>query len=336
MKTKFLRLFIPITPLFVVTLGLMGIGVYSLVKSFKEQPEYAIYPAVCLVLFGLAVILYFFERRLLQHFAYLKIVLAEVLLGLALYLGLSYSNATTQIQFNTDSDYILVLFDQSDTTGTHFESRGLFSKVLHVSPGHVVHLNPDLVNSRALQIIPPSFWQGVYYKEGNYFAHGDSVSYIYSFNEKRQSADPRDNFRRALPRYVDSLIALELKAPVLNPIQVDVLPDWPKEIEGCSCYFSTNQSAFEAGEYIIVDDYLGTLAVMQLNGQFTQINRITSGPEKSEELLRRVWSGPGVEITLEVRQVSQLDETWQYSGLLILRSDTGTIQKIPVYGECGC
>jgi hypothetical protein len=211
MKTKFLRLFIPITPLLVVTLGLIGIAVYSLVQSFSEQPEYAIYPAVFLVLLGLAVILYFFERRLLKHVAYVKMVLAEVFLGFALYLGLSYSNATTQIQFNTDSDYILVLFDRPDSLLTEFESNGLFTKILTVNQGNVVHLNTALAKSSDLQIIEPAHWEGVYYQNGTFTRLGIDLNYIYCFNEKRNPIPANDNYLKTLPKYVDSLIARELK-----------------------------------------------------------------------------------------------------------------------------
>lgn len=336
MKTKFLRLFIPITPLLVVTLGLIGIAVYSLVQSFKEQPEYSIYPAVFLVLFGLAVILYFFERRLLKHVAYVKMVLAEVFLGFALYLGLSYSNTNTQILFNTDSDYILVLFDRPDSLAMEFESNGLFTKILTVNQGNVVHLNIALAKSSDLQIIEPAHWEGVYYQSGTYAGQGDTLKYLYCFNERRNPIPSNNNFQKVLPKYVDSLIELEFKNDVSRTIEVSSLKHWPSEIEGCSCYFSLNRQGFEKEEYIFVSDYIGDKAFMQFNGQETRIKGVASMHENAEGQLRQVWSGPGVEITLEVKQVSQLDETWQYEGHITFKSDSGAIQQIPVYGECGC
>jgi hypothetical protein len=336
MRAKFLRFLVPITPLWLVTLVLMLIGGHSLFQSFTEQPEYAIYPAVFLVLFGVAVMLYFIERRLLQHFAYLKIVLTEVLLGVTLYLGISYNNATTQIHFNTDRDYILVLFDRPDSLAMEFESNGLFSKILTVNQGNVAHLNTALAKSSDLQIIEPAHWEGVYYQSGTFTRLGIDLNYIYCFNEKRNPIPANDNYLKTLPKYVDSLIDLEFKRYEGQLLAVGILQRWPAEIEGCSCYFSFNWDGFEQEEYIFVSDSIGDTAFMQLNGQETRITGVASMHENADGQLRQVWSGPGVSITLELKQVSQLDETWQYEGRLILTSNAGALQEFPVYGECGC
>jgi hypothetical protein len=97
-----------------------------------------------------------------------------------------------------------------------------------------------------------------------------------------------------------------------------------------------NRAGFEKEEYIFVSDYIGEMAFMQLNGQETRITGVASMYENADGQLRQVWSVPGIGITLEVKEVSQLDETWQYEGRLILTSDAGALQEFPVYGECGC
>lgn len=117
-------------------------------------------------------------------------------------------------------------------------------------------------------------------------------------------------------------------------IVIDTFTEFPPEIEGCSCYFSSNESDFESGKYIYVDDY-GSNAFVSINGDMKSFS-----PSKSEKVTDnlhfKTWISDDFEITLDYKKVGQAEETWQQRGTMKIKSKSGKEVVKGFYGECGC
>jgi hypothetical protein len=109
----------------------------------------------------------------------------------------------------------------------------------------------------------------------------------------------------------------------------------PEDVDGCSCYFSENIKKFKEGKFIYLDDY-SSLAYMRINNRlekFTLSSR--EYPAKSADE-RKVWINDNFELILEQTEISQIDETWQQKGQMILKLKNGKEFRQIIYGECGC
>ncbi len=136
----------------------------------------------------------------------------------------------------------------------------------------------------------------------------------------------------------DTVIAKEHERNELsnNKAQKQLKPtafDYPMQIEGCACYYSTDRAAFEAGKYIYADDFQ-MLALMKLDGhEFTMFRRDTT--EKMQG--KKHWLNEKYEIHIDLEQVGEMDETWQYEGILqIFNRQDSLLFETYLYGECGC
>jgi hypothetical protein len=129
-------------------------------------------------------------------------------------------------------------------------------------------------------------------------------------------------------------------APVENipsadgKITISTFTEFPPEIDGCSCYYSANESKFKSRIYLYADN-LNNSAFVSINGTMTKfgLNKNDSlSPTKS----RKTFSNEKYQVKIEVEQVGESGETWQQKGIMEIKSKTGDEMKIDIYGECGC
>lgn len=128
---------------------------------------------------------------------------------------------------------------------------------------------------------------------------------------------------------------VKVSSTELVGLQIQVIEKWPEEIDGCSCYSSRNKNEFEKREYIYMDDY-GDKAFMKINGQLEKFKMTKSDTLTSSEHSKETWENDNFELTIETRQVGQIDETWQHKGKLTLKQKDGETIEREIYGECGC
>lgn len=128
--------------------------------------------------------------------------------------------------------------------------------------------------------------------------------------------------------------ALSSPAPSVKTLALGVFSDFPPEIDGCACYFSAGQEAFGRREWIYADDYVNT-AFLSIDGRMTKFN-LTDASTPSDIRTVKTFRNDAYELTLDLTQLGQLDETWQHQGKLTLRSADGTVVTRDIYGECGC
>jgi hypothetical protein len=109
----------------------------------------------------------------------------------------------------------------------------------------------------------------------------------------------------------------------------------PKDVHGCSCYFSKTEKEFRERKFIYLDDY-SSLAYMKINNRlekFTLSSR--EYPAKSADE-RKVWTNENFELILELTEISLINESWQHTGKIILKPKIGKEISQMIYGECSC
>jgi hypothetical protein len=121
---------------------------------------------------------------------------------------------------------------------------------------------------------------------------------------------------------------------IKQPILVDTFSTFPPEIDGCSCYFSNNEKEFKNNIYVYVDDYQDT-SFVRINGIMTKFKLVDS-KQISEKHLIKKYDNKDFELIIDIKQVGQLDETWQQKGTFKLTRKGGKTITKNIYGECGC
>src|SRR6476469_6868269 len=64
-------------------------------------------------------------------------------------------------------------------------------------------------------------------------------------------------------------------------ISIETFSDFPNEIDGCSCYFSNNESEFKQKKYIYVNNY-ANLSFMKVNGKMLRFSLSSEKPNKGK------------------------------------------------------
>lgn len=122
-------------------------------------------------------------------------------------------------------------------------------------------------------------------------------------------------------------------ATASGKVLVDIIP-FPKEIKECSCYFARNKADFEAEKYIYADD-AGKTAYMKLDGKRMALNLISSSDMEVDEELTKEIESDQYKISVKGKKIKS-EEALLFEGTLTIEKPDGTVETIPIYGECGC
>lgn len=117
-------------------------------------------------------------------------------------------------------------------------------------------------------------------------------------------------------------------------IKIDTFSIFPPEIDGSGCYFSNNEEEFKNKKYIYADNYVD-IAFISINGVMRKFD-LKKRKKISNNHFVETFVNNEYEITIDVKQVSQLDETWQKTGTLKIKPKVGKVIVKNIYGECGC
>lgn len=109
---------------------------------------------------------------------------------------------------------------------------------------------------------------------------------------------------------------------------------FPKEIKECSCYFARNKADFEAEKYIYADD-AGKTAYMKLDGKRLAMNLISSSDMEADEELSKEIEIDNYKISVKGKKIKG-EEALLFQGTLTIEKPDGTVETLPIYGECGC
>ena len=117
-------------------------------------------------------------------------------------------------------------------------------------------------------------------------------------------------------------------------ILVDTFSTFPPGIDGCACYFSNSKEEFKNKSYVYVDNYQDT-AFVCINGLMTKFKLVDSKEISEKHLIKR-FDNDDFELIIDIKEIGQLDETWQQKGSLKLTRKGGKTIIKKIYGECGC
>ncbi|GET22145.1 hypothetical protein [Prolixibacter denitrificans] len=205
-RTFLKRLVWPITPMTLITVVALVITAWAWIIYFIDKPSEALVVAVTTALTVFTLTLYVVDRSLIRILSYRKLTLGEIVVGIVAFLFISFQNRTLDINFHTDKNFIVVLFDSKEKSLSDFQRSGIFSKELDVYNTHVVHLDSSLASIPNLRINEPAQWNAFSQQEGRIVIDGQSVQYILS-------SDNRTNpyLHRNPQPYIDSLLNLVIQ-----------------------------------------------------------------------------------------------------------------------------
>ena len=202
-KKKFRQIFFPITLLTIITFLSIIISIHALYIAFTIDPIYA---AITIPITILFIILYIFDRFLIKRVSYFKLIIGEIILGAFMYFIFLYQASYVDINFYTNQDYILVIFDSNENSISKFTKKGVFGKELNVYNTNKIHLDKTMALRKNLRIKEPKEWKAIYYKRSKYELKGDSIEYIYSLKQIGNK-----NYNKQTDAYLDSLLKQEIK-----------------------------------------------------------------------------------------------------------------------------
>lgn len=208
-KKALKNLVFPVTLLTVITFLSILTTIQALYISFTNDHTAAIYAAIAIPVTLILIFLYIIDRVLIRKVSYYKLMLGEIAIGIFIFLLFSYQNSPTDINFYTNQDYILVIFDSKESSPEEFSKKGLFGKELNVYNTNKIHLDRAMSLKKGLRINEPNDWNGSYYKRGKYYFKGDSIEYIYSMKVFKEISNR--NFVRQSDVYIDSLLQQEMQ-----------------------------------------------------------------------------------------------------------------------------
>ncbi|UZT97305.1 hypothetical protein ODZ84_19285 [Chryseobacterium fluminis] len=134
----------------------------------------------------------------------------------------------------------------------------------------------------------------------------------------------------------DSLTVVQDSAktePTSGKILVETFP-FPAEIKECSCYFAKSKADFEAEKYIYADD-AGKTAYMKLDGKRLAMKLISSSDMEVDEELTKEIESDHYKISVKGKKIKH-EEALLFEGTLTVEKPDGTVETMPIYGECGC
>ena len=124
-------------------------------------------------------------------------------------------------------------------------------------------------------------------------------------------------------------------------INLTVLKEIPKEIDGCSCIFSETENKFKAQEYLIATN-LDSIAYISINHNIIKLKLIEKkidSNSKDDDNLIEIFANEKYKATIEVKKDKTKkvgDEVWWNIGSIKIENKNGESQTKKFVGECGC
>ena len=178
LKVILKRIFFPITLLTIITVASVYVAGNALYIWVTNGGESAFYPAVTIPLMVFFICLYVFDRWLIKRITYVKIMVGEGLILVGVLFLFVFQNRTIDVRFETNEDFVVILFDAQENSISRFSDKGVFGKEL-IHKSNVLHLDATMGLRKDLRILGPENWGGFVQNKGVFEAGSDSVSYIF-------------------------------------------------------------------------------------------------------------------------------------------------------------
>ncbi|WP_304235825.1 hypothetical protein [Jiulongibacter sediminis] len=140
----------------------------------------------------------------------------------------------------------------------------------------------------------------------------------------------RNNTAQDKSAQTEALAQIEIQSPKDFILDAFTVEGFPKEIDGCACYYWLPD---QSEKFIYVDDYART-AFVKIKGHFEEMEIYDVYADG--DVIQQKCRGEHWGLTVDLKKVSQMDETTQYAGTLKIDGIDGTTQTLGIKGECGC
>lgn len=127
------------------------------------------------------------------------------------------------------------------------------------------------------------------------------------------------------------IIKSEQKIDNSNEIHLESFSDFPKEIDGCSCYFSISQLDLKNGLYILVND-LANLAFVKIEEKMIRFELLNH--DENSNIYHYIYNDYKMEVEI-IERKEVVDEIVLIKGKITLKAE-GKEAKQEFIGECGC
>ena len=202
---KFIRILkkiiFPITLLTLVTIVSIIVTINAIYITLTNNNETAIYAAVMIPITLVFIALYIADRLLIKRVSYVKLILGEIVIGLSVFFMFLYLNRTTDINFLTNQDYILIVFDSKENSLSKLSKKRIFGKELNVYNTNIVHLESTMALRKDLRVNKPKEWKNFIEYRSVFDIEGDSIAYIF-VSKKMLNPD----YEMHSQSYIDSLL----------------------------------------------------------------------------------------------------------------------------------
>lgn len=118
-------------------------------------------------------------------------------------------------------------------------------------------------------------------------------------------------------------------------ITLESFSEYPEEIDGCSCIFSTDSILYSQNKYIYANDFANT-AFVKINGKLLRFEEVSHEKKDSINTVAKYKSGNYL-MTVKVKNNGESGyESYSTSGSIEIKDNKGNTSKQPFYGICGC
>ena len=109
----------------------------------------------------------------------------------------------------------------------------------------------------------------------------------------------------------------------------------PPQINGCTCFLSTNEQEFKKKQYIYVNDYVIT-SYVSINGVMTKFIMLNFNYKDSDNSVANYKSSQ-YEMKVEVKHLNDTGKKKRKkTGKITIKSKDGKTLTKTFYGECNC
>ncbi|GAA4810117.1 hypothetical protein [Litoribaculum gwangyangense] len=178
---RILKSFIfPVTIFTILTLIGVIMTINAVYIMYANNSESAIYSAIIIPITISIIGLYILDRLLLKKISYIKLMIGEIVFIVITFFIFIYQSSTIDINFYTNEDYVLVLFDSHENSMSKFNKKRIFGKEYDVYDTNIIHLNSEISFRKDLRINVPKQWESFTQNRSIYEKDGDSIKYIFS------------------------------------------------------------------------------------------------------------------------------------------------------------
>lgn len=125
------------------------------------------------------------------------------------------------------------------------------------------------------------------------------------------------------------------KATSKKAIVLESFTEYPDEIDGCSCVFALDSTAYSQDKHIYVNDFAAT-AFVKIDGKLIRCEQISYESKDSVNSVVKYKAG-NYRMTVNTKNNGDAGyEASSMTGSIKIEDDKGNTSEQPFYGICGC